>query len=225
MFTKFIDESVAHYTLADGTEIAFAYDQDAPDPVIDCAYPIGIERDECNATATDPTGVLEEYDRLADELDDLELIIAEMHKDHGSETIDKAIACELDDIPFDERELQALKRIKDARDEFKAITYLEWQNREEPGWPSYRIAYREADLIKDGRDSEMLDEIVKGMAREYSMWECGSVYLMGIQAPGEEVEYYSVFAGFNPFNEEEVRAWVIGDHGNADGLTLVTAEL
>lgn len=219
MFIKTIDEAAVRYTLPDGTEIAFAYDEFAANPVTDYGYPIGIVRVERNALETDPTGVLEAHDRLAEELEELEYAIEEMRKDYGSDVVDKAIAGELEESSFEWFEEDALERIGNVRAELKAITYLEWQDREEYGWPTYRIAYREVDLIAEGWNAEKLDEIVKGMAREYSAWASGSVYVMGIEVPGEEGEYVTCLAGFDPYDEQEVKDIVLDHVASTDGLT------
>lgn len=218
MFTTTNDYAVARYTLPDGTEIAFAHDDMATNPVTDCEYSIGIERDDRDAITTDPAGILEEYDSLADELEELEYTIEHMRRDYGTEAVDKAIAGELEETPFEWWEEQALDRIDQVRDDLEAITFLEWTDKEEYGWPTYRIAYRAADLIADGWNADKLDEIVKGMAREYSAWANGSVYLMGVEVPGEETEYLCCHAGFDPYDEDEVKDMAEAIVASADGL-------
>ena len=201
MFTTTNDYAVARYTLPDGTEIAFAHDDMATNPVTDCEYSIGIIRDDRNAIATDPTGVLEEYDSLIPRIEDLEAWIEWFRTVNDGEEPE-----------------EALEELEDCRDELKAITFLEWTDKEEYGWPSYRIAYRAADLIADGWNGDKLDEIVKGMAREYSAWANGSVYLMGVEVPGEETEYLCCHAGFDPYNKDEVKDMAEGIVASADGL-------
>lgn len=193
MFTKTIDNAVARYTLSDGTEIAFAHDEDASNPVTATEYSIGIRRDDRDSITTDPIGVLEEYHGLVERIEDLD---------------------------GDESE-EALEELEECREALKDITFLEWTDYEEYGHPSYLIAYREEDLIADGWNGDKLDEIVKGMAREYSAWANGSVYVMGIEIPGEEPEYYGCHAGFDPFDEEDVKGIVDGFVGICpDGLAL-----
>ena len=218
MFTTVVDNAVARYTLPNGTEVAFAYDKFPFNPVEEYEYRIGIQRDERNSLATDPIGVLAEYDHLKDELEELEYTIEQMRKYCGAEAVEKAIAGELEDSPFEWWEEQALERIDQVREELAEITYLEWQDKDEYGWPSYRIAYRAKDMNEDGWNAEKLDSIVKDMAREYSAWANGSMYIMGVEVPGEEVEYLCCHAGFDPYDEEEVKD-LLDDYGyNTNGL-------
>ena len=201
MFTHTVDSAVARYTLPDGTEIAFAHDDMADNPVTDYGYSIGIERVERHAIATDPTGVLEEYDSLATRIEDLEAWVEWFRG-----------------VSDGEEPEEALEELEECREEIKGITFLEWEDKEEYGWPSYRIAYRAEALIADGWNADKLDEIVKGMAREYSAWANGSVYLMGVEVPGEEVEYLSCHAGFDPYDDDEVKDMAEDIVASADGL-------
>ena len=221
MFTTVVDDAVARYTLPDGTEIAFAYDDCASNPVTDCDYPIGIERHERDAVMTDPAGVLAEYDSLDGELEELEYTIATMRQDYGDDAVDKALTGDLEDTPFEWWEEQALERIDQVRDELKEITYLEWQDTEEYGGPTYRIAYRERDLITQGWRSVNMVELVLGMAREYSAWANGSVYVMGVEVPGEETEYVGCWPSFDPHDEEQVKDMIVDYVASPDGLQAV----
>ena len=125
MFTRTIDDAVARYTLEDGTCVAFAHDECRDNPVEDYGYPIGITMDDRNAMATDPHGILEEHDNLEDRIADLQAW-CEWYRgvSDGEEPID------------------ALEELEDCKDELKDITYLEWKDKDEYGWPTYRIAYR-----------------------------------------------------------------------------------
>ena len=201
MFTRTIDDAVARYTLEDGTTVAFAYDECRDSPVECCEFRIGIQRDERNAMSSDPVGVLAEYDSLHLRIEDLEAW-CEWYRgvSDGEEPID------------------AMEELEDCREELKDITYLEWVDHDEWGWPKYRIAYRAEDLIEDGWNADQLDEIVRGMAREYSAWACGSVYLMGVETPDGETEYHECYAGFDPYDEDQVKGLVSEFVDSVDGL-------
>lgn len=201
MFTRTIDDALTRYTLEDGTQVAFAHDECRDNPVEDYGYKIGIQRDERNAMSSDPVGVLAEYDSLHIRIGDLEAW-CEWYRgvSDGEEPID------------------AMEELEECREEIKGITYLEWKDTDEYGWPTYRIAYRAEDLIADGWNADKLDEIVKDMAREYSAWACGSIYLMGVETPDGDQEYVVCDPGFDPYDEEEVKDMVSEIVGNADGL-------
>ena len=202
MFTRTVDDAVARYTLADGTQVAFGHDECRENPVEEVGIPIGIVRDHWRAEASDPMRVLEAYDSLRDRIEDLEEW------------------CEwYQGVSDGEEPLDALEELEDCREELKGITYLEWQDKEEYGWPTYRIAYRAEDLVKEGWRGDHLDEIIKAFAREYSAWANGSVYLMGVETPDGDVEYVDCHAGFDPLDEDQVEILVTEFAGSADGLT------
>lgn len=201
MFTTVVDNAVARYTLPNGTEVAFGYDECALNPVEECRYPIGIQRDERNTIMTDPTGVLTEYYELTNRIEDLEAW-CEWYRS----------------VSDGEEPEDAMEEIAECREELKGITFLEWKDTIEYGNPNYHIAYRAEELIKDGWNADNLDSIVKSMAREYSAWANGSVYLMGIEVPGDEVEYVTCYAGFDPYDEEEVKDLIEDYVDSADGL-------
>lgn len=196
MFTTVVDNAVARYTLPDGTNVAFGYDECADNPVTDYEYKIGIQRDERDTIMTDPTGVLTEYYELTNRIETLEWLL------EGGDNYSGEVR----------------EEIEECREELKGITFFEWQDTNEYGHPAYHVAYRSEELIKDGWNADNLDSIVKDMAREYSAWANGSVYLMGIEVPGEETEYTSCYAGFDPYDEEQVKDLIEDYVGNADGL-------
>lgn len=214
MFTKTIDEAVARYTLPDGTEIAFAYDECASNPVTDYGYPIGIQRGERDSIMTDPTGVLTEYYERANRIEDNRYSLNHARKYLGDELIDQALSGELDYYnheSFDDALIASLDELREDEEEIENITFFEWQDKEEYGWPTYHVAYRAEAFADAGWNTEKLDEIVKGMAREYSAWANGSVYVMGVQVPGEEDEYVACYPGFDPNDEAEVKE-IVSDY-------------
>ena len=147
MFTRTVDEAVMRYETDEGVQIAFAYDHDAPNPVEEYGYSIGITRDDRGAISTDPTGVLEEYEGLATRIEDLEAWIEWFRG-----------------VSDGEEPEDALEELEECREEIEGITFLEWTDEEEYGWPSYRVAYRVEDLIADGFNADKLGEIVKGLS-------------------------------------------------------------
>lgn len=221
MFTTVVDNAVARYTLPNGTEVAFAYDESPFNPVEEYEYRIGIQRDERDTIMTDPTGVLTEYYELTNRIEDNRDSLDYARKYLGDELIDQALNGELDYYEhesFDDALVASLDELREDEEELKGITFLEWQDTDEYGWPTYHVAYRAEEFADAGWNTEKLDSIVKGMAREYSAWANGSVYLMGIEVPGDEVEYVSCYAGFDPHDEEQVRDLIADYVGNADGL-------
>lgn len=202
MFTRTIDDAVARYTLPNGTEVAFAHDECPINPVEEYGYKIGIVRDEWRATETDPMRVLEAYDSLRDRIEDLE------------EWCEWYL-----DVSDGEEPVDAMEELEECREELKGITYLVWRDKDEYGWPTYRIAYRAKDLIADGWNADNLEDIVKGFAREYSAWACGSVYVMGVEYPDGDTEYLNCYAGFDPNDEDQVKDMVSDCVGSTDGLT------
>ena len=201
MFTTVTDYAVARYVMDDGTQIAFAHDDMATDPVKEFDCPLGIIRNERGYAATDELGVLAEYDELTERLGDLEDEVA-WCKDQGHE-VDEAWLDELAEV----------------REELKGITYLEWQDNNEYGWPEYRIAYRKSDFERKGWNLDMLDAIVKDMAREYSAWANGSVFIMGVETPDNGyTEYFGCRAGFDPYDMDEVKDMVHETIGYPVGL-------
>lgn len=204
MFTTVTDYAVARYVMDDGTQIAFAYDDMATDPVKDYGYPLGIERNERGYVATDDLGVLAEYDELTERLGDLEDEVAWY----------ASVGREADEACLDE--------LAEVREELKDITYLEWQDTNEYGRPEYRIAYRKSDFERQGWNLDMLDAIVKDMAREYSAWANGSVFMMGVETPdNDDTEYFGCLAGFDPSDMDEVKDMVHATIGYPVGLRAV----
>ncbi|UBI10032.1 hypothetical protein LA324_05330 [Corynebacterium coyleae] len=216
------DNAVARYETKDGATIAFAFDECPSNPLEDVdGVVIGIARDERDVTTFDPTGVLEEYDELAMRIEDNKANLDYARKYLGDELIDRALSGELDYYyheSFDYALVASLDELREDEEELKGIVYLEWQDLEEYGWPNYRIAYRPEDMIKQGWNADRLDEIVKGMAREYSAWANGSIYIMGVEHPDGEEEYIPCWAGFDPCDLKDVE-------GMANTLLPIDEEL
>ena len=177
--------------------------------------PIGIQRDGRDALETDPTGVLGQYRRAMEAREEGEWVLENlgMTLEEVNEAWDRG---DSDDI--DVFTMMSLEEYRDACQFLAEVKYLEWTDDEEYGWPSYKIVYRESGLVAQGWNADNLDEIVKGMAREYSAWACGSVYLMGIESPSGEPEYLGLHAGFDPWNESEVKDVAAGYVENVELL-------
>lgn len=196
MFTTVVDNSVARYTLPDGTNVAFAYDECMSNPVTEFGHPIGIQRDDRDAIMTDPTGVLTEYYELTNRIEELEWLLED----------------------GDEYSGEIREEIEECREQLKGITFLEWQDTNEYGWPTYHVAYRAEEFADAGWNTEKLDSIAKDMAREYSAWANGSVYVMGIEVPGEETEYVGCWPAFDPHDEKDVKDMIADHVDSTDGL-------
>ena len=218
MFTTVTDHALARWELSDGTTIAVGYDEYAGNPLeMYGTTSVGIVRDERNALAFDPTGVLEDYDHYQDMVGDGSYILSMygMTLEAFNDAVDD------ESIDPDYFELSAIDDYVSALEELEDIVYLEWEDTKEYGRQIYRIAYRPSVMIAQGWHEDRLDESVIGMAREYSAWVNGSVYLVGIETPDGDTEYTSLYAGSDYDDEDAIKDIVLDIHGNVDGFTRV----
>lgn len=214
MFTRTVDEAVVRYETDEGVKIAFAYDHDAPNPVEEYGYSIGIQRLEWDYIATDPRGILEDWHRTGEVIAEADAMAWAMGM-----SLDEALAkLETDeDRPAGEEELdpvdeEILRDCREAMDERKDLVRFEWTDYEEYGHPTYEVVYSLKGLSDEGWSLGHADEIVKGMAREYSAWANGSVYLMGIETPEGVESYTNCWPVIDPSDPDEV-AEEIEAHG------------
>lgn len=209
MFTRVVDDAVARYVLADGTEVAFAHDFDSANPVVEFDYPIGIERMERGSIAADPVGLLARYDRLNEAAEEGGHLLGELGM-----TLDEAL--EQEDL--DPVDTVSLREYENAQAQLERLTYMEWTDTNEYGHPTYRIVYDREMMDHEGWNVDRLDSIVKEMAREYSAWTCGSLYVMGVEDPENGPVYMGVPADMDPDDMDDV-AELLEDRGyNTNGM-------
>ena len=207
MFTRTVDDAVARYETDEGVKIAFAYDHDAPNPVEEYGYSIGIKRLEWDYIATDPHGLLEDWHRTEEAIAEADAMAWAMGM-----TLDEALA-ELDDNEdLDPVYAVILHECREAMQERKDLVRIEWTDYAEYWHPTYEVVYSLKGLSDEGWNRHRADEIVKSLAREYSAWANGSVYLMGVETPQGEEEYHSCWPGVDPSDPDEV-AEEIEAHG------------
>lgn len=204
MFTRTVDEAVARYETAEGVKIAFAYDTAPLNPVKECEYPIGIVRLERGCIATDPHGILEAWYRTEEVIDEADSMAWAL-----GISLEEALAKLETDEELDPVDEEILQDCLDAMEERKGMARIEWADYKEYGHPTYEVVVDLEAFKKAGYNPDHADEIVKGMAREYSAFVCGSVYEMGVETPEGNEYYESCFPGTNPHDLEEVESLVI----------------
>lgn len=205
MFTTVYDDAVTRYTLPDGTEVAFGVDEAPSNPVEEFDYPIGIECMERGSITTDPEGLLGLHDRLRDALAECDYLLDEkvMSLDDALDPADEGI----------------LREYEDITEQLERLAYMEWTDTNEYGHPTYRVAYRPADMISAGWSADRLPEIVEGMAREYSAWAQGTVYVMGVETPGSTEVYRGMHYGMDPYDIDQVAEELRVEGINPAGIT------
>ena len=207
MFTHTVDNAVVRYETDEGVKIAFAYDHDAPNPVEEYGYSIGIKRLGRNWLPTDPHGLLEDWDRIEKAIEEAEDVAI-----LKGLTLDEALAKleSGEDRPAGEEELDpvdevVLRDCLEAMREREDMVRIVWTDYAEWDHPAYEVVYSLDGLDNEGWNLDLADEIVKDLAREYSAWANGSMFIMGVETPQGEEEYQACWPGADPYNLEEVK--------------------
>ena len=221
MFTRTVDEAVMRYETDEGVQIAFAYDHDASNPVAEYGYSIGIQRFGRDWMPTDPHGILERWNRTGEAIEEAEGVAR-----LKGLTLDEALAkleSDEDRPAGEEEELdpvdeEIFRDCLEAMEERKDMVRIVWTDYAEWGHPDYEVVYSLKGLANEGWKLDYADQIVKDMAREYSAWANGSVYVMGVETDEGDEEFYSCRPGFDPFSMNDV-AEELDIHGyNSKGL-------
>lgn len=210
MFYTVTDNAVARYTTDNGTSIAVAYDECADNPLEFMDAPLGIQSLDRHGAGFDPAGVLEDYLYYREMLESGEDCLASLEV-----SLEEFWETEEDRDPVD---LSIMDDYETALEELKDIVFFEWRDTDEWGWPGFRVAYRVSGMREAGYNAERLDDIAKDMAREFSAWANGSVYVVGVENADGEAEYIGGFVGIDPNDADEIRG-LVEDHGfDAEGL-------
>lgn len=206
IYTHTVDNAVARYETDAGLKVAFALDDDAPNPVVEDGYSIGIRRFGRGWMPTDPHGLLEDWERAGEAIEEAEDVASLMGL-----TLEEALAkLEPDEdrsageeelYPVDE---EIFRACLNAMEERKDMVRIVWTDYAEWGEPCYEVVYSLEGLANEGWNLDRADEIVKGLAREYSAWANGSMYVMGVETVEGDEEFYGCPAGFDPHGMNDV---------------------
>ena len=206
MFYSKIDNAVSRYEFPDGTEVAFAHDHDADNPMEDFNDNFAsIGRSGDRYTDHDPNGFMKEMDDYEYALDqyvnEIHTSVYYLTKAYGERWFENPKAHESG--LFEE-----LVEFLETEDEPEKPAHLhEYTLRATNEWghPEFRVvidaeAYEQ--FVGQEATPENLESEAKAMVDLYGAWAEGSVYMVGITLPDGETEYIGGIYGDDYYTEE-----------------------
>lgn len=163
MFYRIVDEAVARYEFSNGVEVAFVYDDCAPDPIEGWdVHPVGIYQNDSNSIVTDPHGIIAEWDYWVEDMERFELALED-----GEATED--------DIP--EAPVGLHRFVMRDYDRY--------------GHPEFVVIVDMGLAKKNGVVGMSAEELAKDAVADYGRWAAGEVLMAGVSAPGHDDEFLS----------------------------------